>query len=311
MRELALSWLVYVPVVLVSVITYWRLPAGATYHFDETGARGAISRTVVGLDYPVAIGGIAMLVLALHLLRGWYRPLAIASVALCLTVAVPGIVSQADLTARYRNLPAALGAVLALTLVAAVVAQSPAVAWARPRSRGDTLRIVIAAVMLVVAIPWMFAAAGFYVNQAPVLDLVFRGSQPTPGEPNLSSVHRGLHEGLAGTQLVLTALLLSRGIGLVPQRALRTAFSVYLALMLGYGVLVAAQDAWNEQLIKRGTVSWDLPSALTPQLDWGWFWVVVIAAVVHVAWFGRERSDPALAAVPPELADGGHDDQEP
>jgi Mn2+/Fe2+ NRAMP family transporter len=141
----------------------------------------------------------------------------------------------------------------------------------------------------------MFALCGFYVSDVPVLGDVFRGAQPTPGEHGLASVHRGLHEGLAGTQLAITALLLSRALGLVTGGVLRAGLSLYLALMLCYGVMVAAQDGWNEQLIKRGIVSWDIPSVLTPRLSAGWAIVILAALAVHFGWFRREpaRSTPS------------------
>jgi hypothetical protein len=295
MRELWLSWLVYVPALAITMITYWRLPPGGTYHFNETGVTGAISRTVVELNYPVGLAAIAMLAVVARWLGGWLRPLALVAAVGCLTLAIPGIVSQDDLTARYRNLPAAAGAMIALGVVAVVCLRAPAMSWATSRLGGDPARIGIAAVMLVWAIPWMFALCGFYVSSVPVLGDVFRGAQPTPGEHALASVHRGLHEGLAGTQLAITALLLSRALGLVRAGSLRVVLSLYLALMLCYGVMVAAQDGWNEQLIKRGLVSWDIPNVLTPGLSAGWAIVILAALAVHFGWFRREpaRSTPS------------------
>ena len=34
--------------------------------------------------------------------------------------------------------------------------------------------------------------------------------------------------------------------------------------LLAYGAVNLAQDAWNEQLVKRGMVDWKIPSALEP-----------------------------------------------
>ncbi len=75
-------------------------------------------------------------------------------------------------------------------------------------------------------------------------------AQPTPGEPGVDRVHLGHHEGLDGALLAWDALLLSR-------RRTGTVHSWYLALMLTYGVAVAAQDAWLEQVVKRG---WTQPA---------------------------------------------------
>ncbi len=295
-RELWLSWLIYVPALAITMITYWRLPPGSTYHFNESGATGAISRTVVELNYPVGLAAIAMLAVVARWLRGWLRPLALVAALGCATLALPGIVSQDDLTARYRNLPAAAGAMIALGLVAVVGLRAPARSWATSRLGGDGARIVITAVMLVWAIPWIVRACAASTSPTvPLLGDVFRGAQPTPGEHNLASVHRGLHEGLAGTQLAITALLLSRALGLVAGSVLRAALSLYLAVMLCYGVMVAAQDGWNEQLIKRGLLSWDIPSVLTPKLSAGWAIVIVAALAIHFGWFRREaaRSTPS------------------
>ena len=228
-------------------------------------------------------------------LEGWLRWLAIVAAVGCATLVLPGIVSQDDLTARYRNLPAALGAGIALVLVTVVAMRAPAVSWACARLRGDTARIVIAAAILVFAIPWIVALFGFYVTDIPGLGSIFRGSQPTPGE-HLASVHRGLHEGLAGTQLVLTALLLSRGLRSGGRHPLRATLSIYLAVMLSYGALVAAGDGWNEQVIKRGIVSWNFPTVLTPGLNVGWALVIAAALAIHLLWFRREtlsRSTPS------------------
>ncbi len=224
------------------------------------------------------------------------RPVALAAGIGCLLVAIPGMVSQDDLTARYRNVPVALAAAVALGLVALVVWRAPARRWASPRLAGDPARIVIGVVMVVVSIPWIAAACGVFVTDIPVLGSIFRGSQPTPGEPGLASVHRGLHEGLAGMQLALTALILSRLLGLAAAGVARLALSLFLAVMLSYGVMVLLQDGWNEQLIKRGILTWDFPNVLTPQLNWGWFWVLAGAAAIHLGWFGRERARSSAAA---------------
>jgi len=48
-------WLMCGLVAAVTAITYWRLPAGATYHFDDTGPSGAASRLISYLNFPVAL----------------------------------------------------------------------------------------------------------------------------------------------------------------------------------------------------------------------------------------------------------------
>ena len=59
---------------------------------------------------------------------------------------------------------------------------------------------------------------------------------------------RGHHHGLDGVLLALSALLLSR----MQVTRLRAVVGAYLALMLAYGLANAVQDAWLEQVVKRG-----------------------------------------------------------
>jgi hypothetical protein len=55
---------------------------------------------------------------------------------------------------------------------------------------------------------------------------------------------------------------------------------IYAALMLAYGLVNAAQDAWTEQVVKRGWTTHAIPNALHPALNAPWAAIVVIAAVV-------------------------------
>jgi hypothetical protein len=36
---------------------------------------------------------------------------------------------------------------------------------------------------------------------------------------------------------------------------------------------------WNEQLVKRGTIDWAIPAAITPTVSWVWLAVLALAAV--------------------------------
>ena len=56
---------------------------------------------------------------------------------------------------------------------------------------------------------------GFYASDIPAAGWLWNAAAPTPGEPDLPSVHRGLHEGLFGAQLAVTALALSRRLAAV------------------------------------------------------------------------------------------------
>src|SRR5581483_11531998 len=100
---------------------------------------------------------------------------------------------------------------------------------------------------------------------------------------SLPSVHRGLHEGLFGGLLAITALLLS-------VRRAPAVLSLYLALMLVYGLMVTAQDGWHEQVVKRCWTDAQVPSVLTPSLSLAWLGVLLGAVAVHLVWSGRARA---------------------
>jgi len=262
-------WLMYGLVAAVTAVTYWRLPAGGTYNFDDTGASGAASRVISYLNFSVAIAAIAIVGAVSRGTLAW------VAIALCAVVAVPGVVSQDDLTASWVNAPAAIGVVLALWLT-----------WGAPPPRRAVAlgpgRVVTAVVLAVWAIPWYIAAAGLYAQDLPLAGHVIQSRQPTPGEPGLASVHRGLHEGLFGVMLAVTALALSR-------RRVPTALALYLAVMLCYGIAVAANDGWHEQVVKRGWTDTTLPSVLTPKASAAWLALIVASLAVWALWFRREQ----------------------
>lgn len=285
LREVWVSWALYVVFLGVTIVTYTRLPPGGTYNFEATGLwAGGLGRTLVELNYPVSLAAIALAAVA-----GRGRPrLAALSIVLSATPALPGVVSQDDLTARWVNVPAAVGVLIALGLAVDAVVRAGGEGWARGwAGRGDVGRIAIGAVCVLWGIPWIVASLGFYVTSVPLLGQVFRAAQPTPGEAGLASVHRGLHEGLAGVQLALTALLLSRALPLLRSRG-REWLAVYLSVLLAYGLMVALRDGWNEQLVKRGITSHLPPDVLTPRLSWGWAVLILLAVAVDLLWFRPE-----------------------
>jgi hypothetical protein len=288
--EVVWSWLIYLAVVPPALVTYTRLPPLATYHFNATGfVDGGLSRMVTELNYPIAMAAIPLAAISFARIGGRTAGVvALLAVGLCLVAFVPGVVSVADLTARWVNAFAVVGCVIALGLSAAAV-RLHGWALAPGRTDWDVLRLVLAAALAVWSVPWLFAAFGSYVSDAPLLGSVYRAHQPTPGEPGLASVHLGLHEGLAGTQMALTALLLSRTLPWLGSRPwLRATVSAYLGLLFCYGAIVSLNDGWNEQLVKRGTVDFQLPYLLTPKVELGWGVLLAASAAVHVLWFRRE-----------------------
>jgi hypothetical protein len=204
------------------------------------------------------------------------RLLVWASIALCALVAVPGVVDQEDLDARWVNALPAVGVGLALALTLAAVRQDGAGFVAR--ARGDRLRLVLGAALLVLALPWVAAEAGFYFPGD-----VFMGEEVPPvRDEGLAAVHLGFHHGTGGVLLAATALVLSR----VPAgRALRA----YLSLLLSYGLANALQDGWNEQFWKRGWVDTHIASVLRPELTWEWSAIVAGAVAVYALWFRPAR----------------------
>ena len=257
-----------------TLVTYSRLPPEALYNVDRSGDFvGGLGRTLVLINFPLALGAIALAAIA-----GGPRLLVWAAIALCAVTALPGVVDQDDLDARWINVVPALGVALALGLTVAAARRGGA-AFAR-HARGDRIRLVLGGLLLLLALPWLAAETGFYFPGD-----VFMGEElPPVRDEGLAAVHLGFHHGTAGVLLALAALALSR--------AARTrALAAYLSLMLAYGLGNALQDGWNEQLWKRGTVDHHIESVLRPELSLGWLTIVVAAAAIYALWFrpARER----------------------
>jgi hypothetical protein len=257
---------------VATLVTYSRLSPAALYNVDEAGdLTGGLSRTLVLLNYPVALAAIALAALA-----GGPRPLVWAAIALCAVTAVPGVVDQGDLDARWVNAVPAVGVALAVGLTVAA-ARREGVGVAR-RARGDPLRLSLGAALVLIALPWVAAEAGFHFPGD-----VFMGEEiPPVRDEGIAAVHLGFHHGNGGVLLALAALLLSR----VPAGG---ALRGYLSLMLAYGLANALQDAWNEQLWKRGWVDFHLPSVIRPDLTWGWLVIVASAVAIYGLWFRPAR----------------------
>jgi hypothetical protein len=262
-------WAIFGSVLLLTVVTYWRLAPGATYHFDDGGVSGAVSRSLTYLNFPVAVAAVGVL---LVVGRGWP---ALAAGLLCLVAVWPGVSSEDALTARWVNAPAVLGVAIAV-----------AATWRTSGSRVDLgrARLVLLALLAAWSIPWLVAAAGFYASDVPLLGHLFRSSEPTPGQPALASVHRGLHEGLLGAQLAAAALILSARRPRWPRQRFAAA---YLALMFVYGVAVSARDGWDEQVVKRGWSSAELPDVLHPAPTLAWGTLIAAAAIIYHFWLRR------------------------
>ena len=278
LREVLLVWGLFAAVALAIAVTYGRLPTSELYNVDVEGLAGGLGRALVFLNYPTALAAIAvLLVVADRLGRPETSALAAFAGVLCAVVAWPGVVDQADLDARPVNAIPALGVAVAAALTALAVGRG-GLGKRALQTRWDALRIALAALLVVAALPWIAADLGFSLGGPFLSD----EPRPEPGQPQLIAVHLGHHHGLDGTLLALTALVLSR---VVPQtsRRVRPVLAFYLALMLVYGLANALQDFWLEQLVKRGTTSLDLPEMTRPGLTPAWAAIVGVALLVHVA----------------------------
>ena len=255
------------------LITYSRLDATELYNVSHEGLAGGLGRALVLVNFPVALVAVALALLAVAALsaKAWL----VAGPAIALCAMVPFAVDQDDLNARWINAFPALGVVLALCLTIAA-ARRAGTSFA-PRRAGDPLRLVVAAVVVLLSLPWVAAELGFHLPGD-----VFLGEELYLEKDGrrFAAVHLGHHHGGDGAVLVLTALLLSR-VRLRPG-SLRLVVTGYLGVMLAYGAVNLAQDLWHEQVVKRGWTDVDIPSALLPGPRPIWLVIVVLAVVVAV-----------------------------
>ena len=278
-REIIVVWVLFALALDAVFATYARLPPQLLYNVSGTGFRAGLSRVVVDLNFPGALIALAVLAVVVGRLRGRMRLVAIPAALLCVVFAVPGVVRQSDLDARWINAIAAAG--VAVVFVLSLVADGPE---SPRRARGDRLRIVIAAVLTILAAPWIAAELGFYLDGVPVLGWMFQtGKLVSFHDPPHPAVHHGVHHGLQGLLFVVTALLLSR----LPSPQAARAF---LAVLLAYGVANMANDGWLEQVVERGWSSHPIPSVLGFAANWLWLAVLLASAAVWGLWFRQSPS---------------------
>jgi hypothetical protein len=285
LREALAVWVVLAAIGAATFVTYARLPPEVLYHTTIEGLAGGASRTLVYLNYPVALVALGVLPLAVDRLLPRSPRLvgalgALAAV-LCAVVAVPGVVDPQDLDARPVNAVPALGVALVLGLFAWALREGGAGPSNRP-ARRDGLRLALVVVLAVMAIPWLFAEAGFYAPWPFLTETI------PPGE-ELAAVHLGRHHGMDGVLLAFAALGLSRSLEGFRGRRLATTAAALLSLMLAYGVAIAAEDWWLEQVVKRGWTEAQLPDMTQPSLSVGWAGIVILAAAIFLLWFRPRR----------------------
>jgi hypothetical protein len=287
MREIRAVWALLAVEAVAVAATYARLPPSELYSVTGTGVRAGLSRVVVEVNFPDALIALGVLGVIAPFLSPRLRWVAAVAAVLCAYVALPGVVSQSDLDARWENAVPVVGVALALALTP--LAHVPA----ERDGRGDGVRIAVAALLVLLAAPWIAAVLGFYLDGVPALGWLFQTARLASfHDPLHHAVHHGVHHGLQGLLFALAALLLSR----VPNRV-----RFYLALMLAYGVANMANDGWLEQVVERGWSAYPLPSVLGFSVNWLWGAVLLAAAAIWAAarGGGAARRPPTAAAPQP------------
>src|SRR5688572_9022586 len=118
------AWALYAIVALEVLVTYARLPAEQLYNVSGSGLEAGAGRALVYLGYPTSLAVIAVLPILVDRLD---RPIttltALASLGLCLTIGIPGVLEESDLDAKPANALAGIGMGLALLLTVVALAR--------------------------------------------------------------------------------------------------------------------------------------------------------------------------------------------
>lgn len=285
-------WATWSATLVAVIVTYSRTDATELYNVRGDGFGLGLSRAAVHTNWPFALVAIVLVLVAMVALprRAWW----VAGPAIALCATMPFFVSQSHLNARWGNVVPGLGVALALGLTVAAVQRAGA--SFQPRLPGDPLRLVVAAVVLLLSLPWISAELGFHLPGD-----VFTGPEllRTSNGKLEAAVHLGEHHGWHGSLMLLSALVLSR---MQCEGRLRGWLLGGSAALAGYGAINAAQDFWYEQLVKRGTLHWKIPSALYPGVKPVTLVTILVAGLA--AWLLiRERAavedGPGSAATSP------------
>jgi hypothetical protein len=285
-REILGAWTLLAVDAAAIFATYSREPLSELYHVSGTGPAAGAGRVLVFLDFPAALAALA--ILAFVTTRAT-RAVGVLAAVLCAGVFWPGIVSQADLDARWANVVPAAGVLIALALT---IRRAMRFGVSPPaRHRGDVWRLAAAVLVLVAALPWLAAELGLFVGDMSAWWAPLGQARLHP------AVHHGHHHGIDGTLLVLTALLLSRPLAQLPRR-LRTPVGLYLGVLVTYGLGNIVNDDWYEQVVKRGRASFSMPSVLLPSPGLAWALILVVGLAVGVLFLraADEGSPPRRAA---------------
>lgn len=279
--EALAAWALWGAATLAVLVTYSWVDPADTYNVSHEGLAGGLSRALTLVNFPIALVGVALALLAVAVLPRAAWGAAAPAIALCATI--PWFVDQDDLDARFVNAIPALGVLLAGGLTATATRRVGG-SFA-PRRPLDGARVGVAAIVALLSLPWITAELGFHFPGD-----FFMGEELAREKDGtlIAAVHLGHHHGTDGALLVLTALLLSRV--QVDGRRLRVAVLSYLGLMLSYGGVNFAQDLWHEQLVKRGWTDTGIPSALLPGLRPVWLVILGLAVLAALAFLRETRA---------------------
>lgn len=298
--EALATWGLWSLLIMVMFVTYTRLDPVELYHVTDEGIAGGLSRVLVAVNFPIAIIAIALVLVVIDGLPKWGWWIGAPAIVLCAITAVPGVVDDQDLDARWINVIPAIGVALAAAMTVLAARYSDGSRGFAARLPLDRLRWGIAIVAMVLSVPWILAELGVY---GP--GWVFIMERPITGSDGVvnPAVHLGHHHGFDGALFVVSAALLSRV--RVHSPRLRTTTVLYLSLVFAYGAVNLVQDAWNEQLAKRGWVDITIPSALNPALEAIWLVILAITVVTAVALHRESRAGRVSAAAVTDGPTGG------
>lgn len=293
LAEALVVWGLVAVVGLCVLVTYSLVDPSELYHVSRAGLAGGLSRALVFVNWPGALMAIAVLGLVLERLLAAgltaARLPSLLALVLCLMIALPGVLDQSHLDAKWINVVPALGVLLVLGLTVWAV-RATGIGGAATGAR-DKPRILITIGLAIVALPWILAEVGVYVGDLPLLDHVYRSKQFSVHNGELErSVHLGLHHGVVGFLLIVTALLLTRELRRMRPTRLRTGLAAYLALMAAYGLGLIVTDAWLEQVVKRDWTNWEIPDVIRPGFTWMWGLILVVAAAIYFSSFRAKSS---------------------
>jgi hypothetical protein len=288
--DVVAAWTLLAVVATEVFVTYARLPVQELYQVRNTGAGTGGARLLAFIGFPASLVAIAVLgLVSARIHRRTAVLSALAGGALTAAIVWPGALGEAGLETQPARLLAFAGVMLSLGLT--TLAERAVGLGAVGREPFDRVRVVLAAILLFGALPWMAADLGFSLDRVPVLNAIFQTDilLRQPGQPLLPAVHDGHHHGMDGVLLALTAMLLSRSLHFVTRPRLRLATGAYLAVVFVYGLTNAVQDFTTEQVVKRGWTTHSIPKMVVPSIRPAWAVVIVLIACVVIIWRARSR----------------------